>query len=126
MKIFFTWVATVIFTLILCSCTITNIDTAMAPPEDYWQKPGVTKEATKIFLYRNCRYLDRPKLEDYPNKSVYEDAYEKKVIEIEQCMLDSQFQFTLKGSATPGTKIWVDICNNTPPEKSPACKSLRK
>lgn len=113
------------FTLI-SSCAISNLNTVSAPPWDYWKKSGYSKEMTQMFLYENCRYLVRPKLEDYPNKSEFEAEYRQRVIAIDNCMLSSGFIFSLDGTATPGTVIWSSRCDKAPLNGYPSCQSLKK
>lgn len=113
--------------IFISSCTnISNLDIASAPPWDYWKKTGYTKEMTRKYLYDNCKYLVRPKLDDYSNKSDFVAEYRQRVIAIENCMLDSGFKFSLDGKPTPGTAIWSDHCDQYPFAGYPACKSLKK
>lgn len=118
-----------IYSLILLSttisCTLIKINKASAPPEDYWIKPGYSKNMTRTFLYENCNYLRRPSIKEFSNKSEFEKSYEIRLIKIENCMLDNGFNFSLEGPATPGTSIWSDRCNNLLFSRLPSCLSLK-
>jgi hypothetical protein len=108
------------------SCAFSELDRASAPPEDYWKKPGFPKETATMFLYKNCGYLNRPSSNDFANESDFEAAYNKQAFEIEQCMLDNGFNFSLDGLPTPGTVIWRGRCDSGRLGPSPACRSIKK
>lgn len=114
----------VILAMSMSSCALSKIDKSSAPPEDYWEKSGYEKKKIRNFLYENCGYLKRPKPKDFTNKNDFEIAYDNRLIEIEQCMLDNGFLFTLDGQATLGTAIWSDRCSESRLKKLPACLSL--
>ena len=115
-----------VFALSSISCTFSELNIASAPPEDYWKKSNVSKEMSKKFLYQDCEYLKRPTSNDFANKSNFEAAYNKRVFEIEQCMLDNGFKFSLEGPATAGTVIWRGRCDSGRLSPSPACQSIKK
>jgi hypothetical protein len=108
------------------SCAFSELDKASAPPEDYWKKLNFSKETSKKFLYQDCEYLKRPNSNNFASKSDFEAAYNKRLFEIEQCMLDNGFKFSLEGPATPGTLIWRGRCDSSRLSPSPACQSIKK
>ena len=104
---------------ILCtSCGFRYIDVASAPESAYWKKQGYTADMIAMVMAGECKDTNA-------NFSGLEKSeFYERWAEVQRCMLDRGFTYTLDGKPIGFRPLEKDTCSRPELKNLPACRSL--